>query len=932
MLSIVAIDIETTGLDSVRDAIIEIAAVRFHGDQVDATFDTLINPGRSIPPEITRLTGIRTDDVRFSPRLAEVSAEFESFVGDAVVIGHNVRFDLGFLNQRSILQNVPSMDTYDMAAVLLPGAGRYNLGALAELLQIPLRATHRALDDALVTHQVFARLYQQLLTLPLDLLAEIVRLGEGVEWGGRLAFEMALRDRMRERLPARKAQSHPLGPLFGEKPLRFPPALPPNPEPKPLNVDQVSALLEPGGAFSRQFPQFEYRSEQVDMLRSVAWALSEGQHLMIEAGTGTGKSVAYLLPAAMFAYQNDLRVVISTNTINLQDQLMSKDIPDICEALDLPIRATVLKGRSNYLCPRRLEILRRAGPDRGEEMRVLAKVLVWLSQGGTGDRLELNLNQPVERLVWEKISAADDGCTSDACQERMGGRCPFYKARMAAQSAHLVVVNHALLLADLAVGNRVLPEYSYLVIDEGHHMENAVTSALSFQVTQPELDRIMRDLGGAGAGILGGLLAAVRQLVSPEKYGAFNHMIQSTTDQAFHFQNLSRAFFTAIDDFLLEAREGRQIGPYAQQVRLVNGTRALSSWLEVEVIWDDASRVLKQLADSVEQIATAAGELVESGHEAIEDDYSNITSIYRSLLELLENLDGLVFKPDPDRVYWAEVNSDGRRISLQSAPLHIGPLVQKHLWHEKVSVVLTSATLRTYGDFDYLRNRLFAYEAETVALGSPFDYENQALVYMVKNIPDPSDRAGHQRAVEDGLVQLCIATGGRALVLFTSYAQLQQTSRAIAPALSRAGIVIYEQGSGASAHTLLENFKSTEQAVLMGTRAFWEGVDIPGEALSVLAIVKLPFAVPSDPIVAARSETFEDSFNEYSLPEAILTFRQGFGRLIRTKYDRGIVVIFDKRVLTKTYGKAFVDSLPECTFKAGLLQDLPSVAAQWLNM
>jgi DNA polymerase-3 subunit epsilon/ATP-dependent DNA helicase DinG len=258
--------------------------------------------------------------------------------------------------------------------------------------------------------------------------------------------------------------------------------------------------------------------------------------------------------------------------------------------------------------------------------------------------------------------------------------------------------------------------------------------------------------------------------------------------------------------------------------------------------------------------------------------------------------------------------------------------MERHLWYEKTSLVVTSATLSTGGEFDYLKERLNAYDVDELSLGSPFDYETAALLYLVNDIPEPGDRHGHQRALESGLINLCQATGGRTLVLFTAYNQLRETAQAITPILAKAGIAVFEQGQGASRHALLETFRSTEQAVLLGTRAFWEGVDVPGEALSVLVIAKLPFDVPSDPIVAARAETFDDSFYQYSLPEAILSFRQGFGRLIRTQSDRGVVAVFDRRVLTKRYGHFFIDSLPPCTTRVGPLADLPRTAAQWLNL
>jgi ATP-dependent DNA helicase DinG len=278
-----------------------------------------------------------------------------------------------------------------------------------------------------------------------------------------------------------------------------------------------------------------------------------------------------------------------------------------------------------------------------------------------------------------------------------------------------------------------------------------------------------------------------------------------------------------------------------------------------------------------------------------------------------------------------EIPRDRDVRTLFSAPLYVGPLIERYLWHTKHSVVLTSATLTAAGEFDYLRERLNADEADTLVVGSPFDFENSALLYLVTDIPEPGDMRAYQHALNRALVELVKATRGRALILFTSYSQLRQTAQIIQGPLAREGIIVYEQGEGASRHALLETFKSAEQAVLLGTRSFWEGVDVPGQALSVLALTKLPFDVPSDPIVAARGETFEDPFNQYSLPEAILRFRQGFGRLIRTKTDRGVAIIFDRRILTKSYGRSFVASLPDCTREQGSLAALPARAARWLG-
>jgi ATP-dependent DNA helicase DinG len=936
MTTIVAVDIETTGLNPDLDEIIEIGAVRFNQRRVENEWHTLVNPGRRIPPMITQLTGITDAMVHGAPMIHEILDDLDDFVGDLPVLGHNVRFDLSFLRKKGVLEFNDPIDTYEMAAVLLPTAGRYNLSALAQNLGILLPATHRALDDARVTHAIYTRMYDEAMSLPLNLLAEIVRLGDNIpNWDGYGLFFEVLRNRSKETMSGRKAASSALGPLFDSKPPRDAEPLIPVVNPTPLDVEEVASILEYGGEFSKYFPNFEQRPEQVELLRSITQGISEGQHLLAEAGTGVGKSFAYLIPAALWSYQNGFRVVISTNTINLQDQLINKDIPDLQEILDLNLRATVLKGRGNYLCPRRVEIMRRRGPETPEEMRVLAKVMVWLQGSTSGDRNEINLNGPIEREVWTRLSAADDLCSAENCLKHTGGRCPFYRARQAAHSAHLIIVNHALLLADIATGNRVLPDYDFLIVDEAHHIESATTNALSFRVNQYDFIRLLRELGNKQSGIMGRFIKLLHDSVTPGEYVVIENRVSNATDHIFQLENLARNFFTTIEQFLYEHREGRDIGPYGQQVRILPATRVQPAWLDVEISWENNHQIIKALLSTLEQIAKAAVEVADSGSvdmDMLEDVYSSLTSVYRRIMEIFENIEAMVFAPQDDSIYWVEIPSNGRNVTLQAAPLHIGPLMEKYIWHEKESVILTSATMTTAGEFDYLRGRLYALDAYDLALGSPFDYENSTLLYIPNNIPEPSDRHGHQRSIENCLIHLCKATGGRTLILFTSYAQLRKTAAAIGPALSDQGILVYQQGEGASPHTLLENFKNADHAVLLGTRAFWEGVDIPGEALSVLVIVKLPFDVPSDPIFAARSETFEDPFHQYALPEAILRFRQGFGRLIRTESDRGVVVILDRRVLTKSYGQMFISSLPRCTQRVGPIQNLPNEAVKWLGL
>jgi DNA polymerase-3 subunit epsilon/ATP-dependent DNA helicase DinG len=815
----------------------------------------------------------------------------------------------------------------------MPLASRYNLGGLCQQLSIPNLGAHRALSDAKMTHQLFLELYDLALELPVDLLAEIVRLGEPVDWDGFWFFQEILKTTIKRKpIQAKYVRNQNIfdGLFYKEEILSQP--LKPNAEILSLDVDEISSILEPGGEFSKFFKNFEYRPQQVDMLRSVSSAFSNQNHLMVEAGTGTGKSFAYLIPAAFWSIKNNHRVVISTNTIALQDQLINKDIPDLCSALDIPLRTVVLKGRANYLCPRRLEAFRFRGPENKEEMRVLGKILVWLHLGGDGDRTRLNLNSPMEREIWQRLSADDENCNAETCTARMGGICPFYQVRQAAQNAHVLVVNHALLLSDVVTGSRVLPSYEYLIIDEGHHLEAASTNTLSYRITQNEMQRMLRELGSVSSGILGRLISALKQILRPSEFASAFSICQRMTDLAFRLEHDWNGFFDALQAFLESERDFQPIGMYAQQVRILPATRTVPSWSTVEIQYDQANETMSLLIKLVKDFLKDLSDTIDNPAEDIEEAIGSLSFNHQRMTEASTFLYAMILQPEADYIYWIEQQPDSTRMVLQIAPLHIGSLMEKYLWHDKASIILTSATLTAHGEFDYLRNRLNADEADELIVGSPFDYENATMLYLPNDIPEPSQASAYQRMVEHTLVQLSKATGGRLLALFTSYAQLKKTSQAIAPRLADADIQVYEQGEGASANTLLESFRDTDRAVLLGTRAFWEGVDIPGDALSVLVIVKLPFAVPSDPIVAARSETFEDPFNEYSIPEAILTFRQGFGRLIRTQYDRGIVVVLDRRVSSKRYGKYFIESLPPCNVVSGSVSDLPKKAAQWLNI
>ena len=932
MFPIVALDLETTGLDPRRDAIIEIGAVKFDQGQAIGRWQALINPQRLIPAPITQLTGITNEMVRDAPPIKAVIQDFVDFVGDFPVVGHNVGFDLGFLRVQHAFDINVVNDTFEIAAVLLPSATRYSLSALVEILQVSNLQPHRAQEDAEATMEVFLRLYEKALNLPTHLLAEIVQDAQGQDWDASWFFSQVLRQKSKELPQARQARQYDYGVLFTDPAELLTPALKPNPEMVSLDIEETTAILSPGGPFSKYLQNFECRNEQIEMLQAVTGAFSNSQHLMVEAGTGIGKSFAYLVPAALWSMRNNARVVISTNTLNLQDQLIQKDIPDMAAALGIDLRASVLKGRINYLCPRRFEIMRHRKPRDRSELRLTAKILVWLEEGGNGQLGELNLTGPAEHEVWKRLSAQDEACSAEVCQNRMGGVCPYFRARQSALGAHIVVVNHALLLSDVVANNRVLPEYKYLIVDEAHHLEDASTNALSYRVTQADIERLFEEMGGSNNGILGQLLNELSSLLSPADYSAISRLVEKATDLAYRAQSRFRDFFKRIEEFLTQERDGNEVSDYGQQARIIASTQHQPIWDDVSISWDEVSQPLESLQRLLASVVKGLPDEKIAVSEGLQDLIGDFQNLIHNLQEMHGNITAMVSELDNNTIYWIEVDAKYNRLSLNFAPLEVGLLMEEYLWHTKESVVVTSATLTANNNFDYIRARLNADEADELALGSPFDYENSAMLFLPNDMPEPTDAVNYQRAIERAILRTARATGGRMLALFTSYRQLKATSRVISPLLAKDGIQVFEQGEGASTSALLDSFRTTEKAVLLGTRSFWEGVDVPGEALSILMIIKLPFDVPSDPVIAARSETFENPFSEYTLPEAILRFRQGFGRLIRTQSDRGVVAVLDRRVRSKQYGPQFLQSLPGCHMVESSIENLPVDATRWLNL
>ncbi|MCA9923051.1 MAG: DEAD/DEAH box helicase family protein, partial [Anaerolineales bacterium] len=742
----VAVDVETTGLDAGKDTIIEVAAITFQNADILDEFSSLVNPQRDVPPFITQLTGITQAMVDDAPSMFTLRSRLRSIIGDHVLVGHNIGFDAAFLQEERLGIGNHRVDTVTLASILYPEAGRFNLESLVRFLGLPNpggEQSHRALDDAEQTVELFLALKEKALTLDFDILNEIVQSGRFLGWRETIFFEDVLT------LKAKQAFDGDKPPKRGGRLARlYQPTRPkgqllaPKESPDPLDVDIVSSMIRPGGNFDHAFPDFEYRPQQVQMLEIVATSFNDGSHLMVEAGTGTGKSVAYLLPAAFWAHENGRRVVISTNTINLQDQLINKDIPELQRLLPFELRAAVRKGRSNYLCTRLFQQMRHSGPGSADEMVLYARILQWLPTTENGDVAELTLRTPGERIAWSRLNGENATCTSDQCAAE---NCPLHIAKRRAELAHLVVVNHSLLLADVARNNLVLPEFVDLIVDEAHHLESAVTDGLSFRADRRFLEAILDEVTSPRSGLIADMQKRVGASISPEAKSKLDTVVNGMRKEAQYAAERLDEFFMTLSYFFADKINRRS--QFSQQIRITPAVRSQPDYDELELSWDNLSKNLHGIADGFHKLSKGLGELVDD-IEGVEELVLSLMSNGRSLEETRANLDHTILEPQADMIYWVDIFKD--RISLHAAPLHVGPLVEEHIFGAKETVILTSATMRTAGpdareeaNFTYIRDRLHAFDVDDMAVGSPFDYKNNTLLYLVSDMPEPN-QPGYQ--------------------------------------------------------------------------------------------------------------------------------------------------------------------------------------------
>ncbi|CAN5681397.1 helicase C-terminal domain-containing protein [soil metagenome] len=955
----VALDVEATGMDPSVDHIIEVGAVKFRGTQILDTYSTLVRPDRVVSLSIANLTGLSNEGLTDAPVIQSVTPKLKAFVGNAPIVGQSIGFDLDMLAAAGLRLTNRRYDTYELATIMLPDLPSYDLATIATRLEVSTPGKHRATDDAETSMRVFNSLLDRAVDFDDQMLDRMIELTAAARSSLAALFRSVRAERRADaeamsgstigaQLMAKLASASAPGP---EAQFLVPRDRPPRLEPREPEIEhephQMRSLLSSGGPFAGALENYEERSQQAEMMEAVDRTIQTGDQLIVEAGTGTGKSLGYLLPAALHAVTTGERVVVSTATIALQDQLIGKDIPALKQAARgfdgedavgfgrvADLNATVLKGRTNYLCLRRWFIANRQPPGDPVEAELHAKVIAWLNVTDTGDRAELRLS-PEQQRHWIQLSEEEGSCIPSQCVFHRNNQCFLFRARAKAEAAHLIVVNHALLLSDLFRGGSVLPPYGHLIIDEAQHLEEEATTQAGYTLSSGGLRNLISRVAVSTAGDDGESLLAQTFRIAAQTVPAGQDAMRQAQDSLAASSEAARAALNTqeaigrlLEDVLDRHAEG--LGGHEPRARITTGVRSDPVWSQIEIEWDNLAQDLSTIVEAMRRLASVVEGILEDEEPARTSLLADLELAELDLVTAREHGLAIVSGTDRDIICWITKHRMTGDVSLNSVPLSVAELLQDGLYSRLESLTLTSATLSTEGSFGFIRERLGLEHAEALQVPSPFDYEASTLVGVTDDIPEPNQQ-GHQKMLQRALIEVCGASQGRAMVLFTSHSALQNSYYAIKPVLERQGIQVLGQRIDGSPRQLIERLIEVPETVLLGTNSFWEGVDIVGDRLSLLVITRLPFSVPTDPVFAARSEQFENPFIQYAVPQAILRFKQGFGRLIRSSRDRGVVAILDRRVISRRYGRAFLASLPPVNVLEAGHEQIAAATRTWLE-
>lgn len=906
---VVVLDTETTGLSHRENELIEIAAARLRGREIVDRFDTFVKPSGLIPAEITELTSITNADVAHAPSAEGAVAALAEFVGGAPVIAHNAAFDRGFIEAVSGGSEVSDIwiDSLALSRIALPRLSSHKLASMAELFGCA-SVSHRANADVEALCGVWRILLCGLDDLPLGLMRRLADMHPDVPWSYRPIFSF-LAGSHPEAVFSLVSARHDILAADSSSAAGSSARIDADELPG-LNLpsrEEVEACFEPDGLVNRMYPGYEPRMEQVQMAAEVRDALATSSHRVIEAGTGVGKSIAYLVPFAQAAKRNNITVGIATKSNNLADQLMYHELPRLAREIEGGLTYCALKGYDHYPCLRKLERLARASEvhttrDPADTLTAIAVIYAYACQSPAGDLDGLGIR-------WRSVRKADLTTSSRECARRL---CPFYPdkcmvhgSRRRAARADVVVTNHSLLFRNVAADGKILPPIRHWVVDEAHSIEGEARRQWAVTVSADESRSIFERLGGARTGSLGRI---TRDLAASDAATLFMGLTAKATSSTQRASLAMADLFDAVRDLARSARSD-------------SGYDTANMWIGREVresaAWGVFAEVANTAIDALDEASKNLASLVETVAEEKPELVADVADGQRRLKELNDGLKLVVEGTNDRYVYSCQVN---RRIkaggeSLSAERLDIGEALAENWLPEMHTAIFASATMTVSGSFDHFTHavgldRLGRESFQTLHLDSSYDFERNMAVVVAGDIPDPRNRAAYLDALENLLVDVHMAMGGSTLTLFTNRRDMEELFDRVSPRLSKEGLALDCQKKNTSAKILRDRFLSDETSSLFALKAFWEGFDAAGDTLRCVVIPKLPFSSPTDPLSCERGVREDRAWARYSLPEAVLEVKQAAGRLIRTSTDAGVLVLADSRLVTKGYGKKFLSSLP----------------------
>ena len=905
---VIVLDTETTGLSVADNELIEISAARLRGREVVDRFDTFVHPSTLIPAEITALTSITNADVSDAPAAVDAVAALRDFVQGCPVIAHNATFDRSFIESVKGGVNVSDIwiDSLALSRIALPRLASHKLSFIADVFGCA-SVSHRANDDVEALCGVWRILLVALSDLPAGLLKRLTDMHPDVPWSYRPIFSYLASENpggifslSEARTRVLKALNEPERIDADELPgLRMP------------SREEVEAAYAPGGLVSRMYPTYEPRPEQISMAVEVRDALAASTHRVIEAGTGVGKSMAYLVPFAEAARRNNITVGIATKSNNLADQLMYHELPKLAAELEGGLSYCALKGYDHYPCLRKLEHMSRSASeirtnrDPADTLTAIAVIYAYVCQSADGDLDSLGIR-------WRSVNRADLTTASRECARRL---CPFFPdkclvhgARRRAAHADIVVTNHSLLFRNVAAEGRILPPIRHWVVDEAHSIEAEARRQWALTVSSDESRLLFERLGGEKTGALGQI---ARDLAASDAATLFMGLTAKAAVSA------SRASLAMADLF---------DGVRTLATHVKSGYDTVNVWIGPDVRdssdWQDFSGVAATAIDALEQADKNVASLVETVSAEKPELVVDLGDLSRRLHELKSNLELISSGTDERYVYSFQVNKRLRAggESLKAERLDIGEALADTWLPEVHTAIFASATVTVSDSFEHFRHsvgldRVRPSSSSTLHLTSSYDFDENMAVVVASDIPDPRNRDAYLDALETMLVDSHLAMGGSVLTLFTNRRDMEELYKRVEPKLAREGLELNCQQRNSSPRRLRDHFINEKASSLFALKAFWEGFDASGDTLRCVIIPKLPFSSPTDPLSCERNLREDRAWARYALPEAVLAVKQAAGRLIRTSTDAGVLILADSRLVTKGYGKKFLNSLPTSSYQ-----------------